>query len=435
MKKLLTTLLIIVVIAAIALPKVIGSQGRKAHNNFFQEQAQTLIPGVTVESEKINDGWFNSEGQHRVKLSQAAVRKMFPMVKDIKFKQELDLLVDTKFHHGPFAFTALGSKGGSFSPVLGVSESTFKIDSPKGQVALPGKLYTQVDTFGDGGKAIYVIEEYKHESDDATINFDGLNIEFDVDNKGTVLDREGKAGTLSIKGKNGGEMLLTGMNFDSELDKEHGMWFGDTDFEFDTIKFSDDSGMNFSISDVKLSGGNDGSAQKFDSAAKFSIGEFVVSDMKFEDFTLNYAISNLDTEAMAKISEASQQGVTGSATVMQEMKKIVERSPQININELSLKTPGGKIEASLDLGLPDEVDMSFFPLSLLPQIQGNGAVRIPEGVVPMLDQFKPGLGAQLDMLGQMGMLEKKGNDYIAKLKMQDGSFTVNGNAVPLPGLF
>ena len=89
----------------------------------------------------------------------------------------------------------------------------------------------------------------------------------------------------------------------------------------------------------------------------------------------------------------------------------------------------------LHLGLPAEVDMGFFPLSLLPQIQGDANIRIPVGVMAMLNALRPGIAEQADMLSQMGMIELDGSDYVAVFKMRDGEMTVNGNKVPMPGMF
>jgi len=141
MKKIIITLLVIAGIACLVLPKVLGSKGSQIHNAYFQERAQQLMPGITVESEALKDGWFNSEGQHRIKLSDDALGKLLPGVNGIDLDKDVDVLVNTKFHHGPIAFTSLGGKGGSFAPNLAVGESTFKIEADGKQVDIPGTLY------------------------------------------------------------------------------------------------------------------------------------------------------------------------------------------------------------------------------------------------------------------------------------------------------
>jgi len=218
MKKLLTILAVIIIIAALALPKIIGSQGSKIHNNYFKNQAKALMPGLTIESATLEDGWFSSEGEHRIKLSESVIRKIIPGVKNINLDEEVDLLVNTKFHHGPFAFTALGSEGSSFSPVMAVSESTFVIETSAGRTDLPGKLFTQVDPLGDGGTAIYAVEKYSNTlNNGSSVEFDGMNIEFDLDNKGTVIDSKGKGGKLQLRG-NDGAITVNGFSFNSDLE-------------------------------------------------------------------------------------------------------------------------------------------------------------------------------------------------------------------------
>jgi len=191
------------------LPKVFGTKGSQIHNQYFSERAQELVPGLTVKSEVLNDGWFNSEGQHRVKLTESFFKNRFPGIKQLELDKDVDVLVNTKFHHGPIAFTSLGGKGGSFSPVLAVGESTFVIESDGKQVEVPGTLYTQVNATGSGGKARYTIDSFTKQTDDSQIEFEGLDIDFDISDKGEAVNGKGKTGKLSIVGDNG-ELMVFG---------------------------------------------------------------------------------------------------------------------------------------------------------------------------------------------------------------------------------
>lgn len=438
MKKLIITLLVIAGIAALILPKFLGNQGTKIHNDFFQEQAQQLMPGVIVESEKMNDGWFNSEGQHRVKLSKSILKKTFPGIKNIELENDVDMLVNTKFHHGPFAFTSFGTKGSAFSPVLAVAESTFKIEHKGEFVDMPGKLYTQVNTSGSGGKAKYLIEEYSQRTENAQIEFDGFELNFDISDKGDVVDGNGESGKLMITGDKGEKIILTKMKFDADLDNKHGLWFGDSSLKFGDFSFDDGKGMSFAFEDVNFEGANDGNDKTMQSEMKFTIGEFVLSDMKFEDFTFDYSIDNLDTQALSAIqaqSKSRRGNMSSTGPMMESFKKIIAQSPTLNINELSVKTPEGKVQADLKIGLPKDVDTAFFPLSLLPQIQGDANIRVPKSVLEMIDSLSPGISEKAEMMEQFGMVELKGNDYIAIIKMREGKVTINGNDVPLMDMF
>ncbi|MBT8141155.1 MAG: DUF945 family protein, partial [Gammaproteobacteria bacterium] len=229
MKKLIISVLVLVIIAVLALPKFIGSKGAQMHDNFFQQSAKQLMPGVVVESENMKDGWFNSEGTHRIKLSEAAFKNVFPGVKNVELDKEMDILVNTKFHHGPIAFSSLSGEGAAFSPVLAVGESTLQIDNNGKIIDLPGKLYTQVNATGSGGKAKYLIEEYTfQEENGSSINLDDVEIDFDISDKGEVVDGQGRSGKLSIHGHDGEKIVLSNMTFDADLEDKDGVWFGDS---------------------------------------------------------------------------------------------------------------------------------------------------------------------------------------------------------------
>ena len=435
MKKVIITLLVIAGIACLVLPKVLGTKGSQIHNQYFQERVQQLMPGITVESESMQDGWFNSEGQHRIKLSDGILQKVLPGVKYIDLDKDIDVLVNTKFHHGPIAFSALGGKGGSFSPVLAVGESTFKIETDGHQVDIPGTLYTQVNTTGSGGKARYSIESFSQKTDDAQIDFEGLDFDFDISDKGQAVNGKGKTGEFSIVGNNGDKILMSGLKFDADAEDSLGVWLGGGSFSLEDMSIKSSDGQNFSISNINVSSESDGDKKTIDSEAKFSIGSFDISGMKFEDFTFNIEMNNFDTQAMIALEKATKSETLDQAAMMDSFKQMVANSPKIDISELSVVTPQGKVEADLHLRLPDEVDMGFFPLSLFPQIQGDANLRIPVAVIEFASAMRPGLAQQAEGLQQAGMLKLDGDDYVAVFKMSEGSMTLNGNPLPLPGLF
>ena len=438
MKKLIITLLVIAGIACLVLPKVLGTKGTQIHNQYFQDTAQQLMPGITVQSETMKDGWFNSEGQHRIKLTDDALGKLLPGVKGIDLDKDIDVIVNTKFHHGPIAFTSMGGKGGSFSPVLAVGESTFKIEADGKQIDIPGKLYTQVNATGSGGKARYSIESFSQKTEDAQIDFEGLDFDFDISKKGQALNGKGKTGKFSLVADNGGKMLFNGLKFNADVKDNGGLWLGDSSFSISELMLDDGRGQSFAIKDVNVYGGSDADEDTMKGDAKLTVGSFDVSGMTFKDFTFDYEMANIDTKSMRALQLASKPGANGmpdQAAMMESLKGLVARSPNLDINELSVVTPQGKVIADLHFGLPDEVDMGFFPLSLLPQIQGDANVRVPVAVIKFVSMMRPGLDQQAEMLSQMGMLEVDGDDYIAVFKMSEGSMTLNGNPVPLPGMF
>ncbi|NNM12755.1 MAG: DUF945 family protein, partial [Gammaproteobacteria bacterium] len=262
---------------------------------------------------------------------------------------------------------------------------------------------------------------------------DDVEIDFDISDKGEVVDGQGRSGKLSIHGNDGEKIVLSNMTFDADLEDKDGVWFGDSTVNFADFSFEDARGMSFGMKNLNLQGGNHGDAKSMKSAAQFTIGEFNVADMTFEDFTFDYSIDNLDTQAVSALQAVSKQGPQVDPTAaLEHLKKIVEMSPSININELSVQTPQGKVQADLHVNLPDNVNMVFFPLSLLPQVQADSNIRIPKDVIPMLDALRPGTAQQTEMLVQGGLIKLDGNDYVSVIKMDKGEITVNGVVMPLP---
>ncbi|GAA6142732.1 DUF945 family protein [Hydrogenophaga sp. 5NK40-0174] len=427
MKKLLTGVVVVVAGALLILPKVIGSRGAKAYDEAIRQQVAATLPGAVVETEKLDEGWFSSEGRHHIRISEEVLSERMPHVPNdgpgTATDGEVDLIINSKIHHGPIAFSALGSRGGSFLPLAAVSESTFELKSGQDTVEIPGTLFSQVGLGGGSGKAIYVVDKFQKDIKGTLLGLHAVDIEFDIDDDGNAVKAQGEMGTLSLKGAKGDSVQFKDARIEADMNKAHGLWFGTSGMDMEQLSITGPQGQQFSFKDMSFRADVDGNDTAFTAAQVVKVSEVTGPDVALEDFVLEYTFENVDTQAVLRIQKTNTEDPAAVPEAMlNEFKAIVERSPKFNINELSFKMPEGKVAADLHFGLPEQVDMNAFPYSLMQQLQGNGTVRIAEGVMPRLEKLSSGMSAQLE---QQGFLAKNGSDYVAELKLQNGQFTVN----------
>ncbi len=425
LKKIVTGVVVVVAGAVLVLPKVIGSGSSKAYDDTIKQQVQEAFPGAVVETEKLEDGWFTSEGRHHIRISEEVLRERIPPTSlgEASESDGIEVVIDSKIHHGPIALTALGSRGGSFLPLAAVSESTFQLKSGQDTIDIPGKLYSRLGLGGGSGKIIYVVDQYQKDIKGSLIDVQAVDIEFDVDDEGKSVKGQGQVGSLSVKGAKGDSMLMKNLSMEADMDNTHGLWFGNSEMGLEQVGITNVKGQQFLFNSVTFKGGADGNEETFGATQVLKMGEITGPDIKLDDLTLEYGFENIDTQAMVRLQQVSRDDPTADPEAMMgEVKAMLARSPKFNINELSFKMPEGKVAADLHLSLPGDVDMEAFPFSLLQKLQGDGTVRIAEGAMPKLEEVSSGMSARL---AQQGFLKKDGGEYVAQLKMQNGQFTIN----------
>ena len=128
MKRWLVVLLVTLALLVLIMPGIVG---RLAERNIADniEWAESESPAVNIETEAFDRGWFTSEGRHRIVLDAGQFREISEEYRLATGNAELpSLIIDTKLAHGPLP-------GGSLSPGLATSVSTFSIDPGNGAMS------------------------------------------------------------------------------------------------------------------------------------------------------------------------------------------------------------------------------------------------------------------------------------------------------------
>ena len=130
---------LVAVLVALALLLLIapGIVGKLAEQNIEEniDWAERDSPGVNIETESFERGWFTSVGVHRVVLEGGQFAEATLEYRESTGNAELpSLVITTEMDHGPLP-------GGSLSPALANTVSTFQVDPGNGQlIDIPGSL-------------------------------------------------------------------------------------------------------------------------------------------------------------------------------------------------------------------------------------------------------------------------------------------------------
>ena len=196
----------ILVLLALVLLISPGIIGRMAGGNVEAviDQTRSDNPGVDIATERFDQGWFTTEGRHRVDFSGGQFADMTEAYREATGYDELfSLIVDTRLDHGLIPLTSLGRDGGSLSPGLANSISTFHIDPGNGElIDIPGGLYSQVGLNGDSESRL-LLEQATYTIEEATVEFTGADVDIVADARGQEIAVDGKLLPWTVEADDG----------------------------------------------------------------------------------------------------------------------------------------------------------------------------------------------------------------------------------------
>ncbi|MDH4071823.1 MAG: YdgA family protein, partial [Gammaproteobacteria bacterium] len=171
MKRWLVVLLVLLALLVLLSPGIIG---RLAEKNIEAniEWAEQDSPGVNIETESYERGWFTSAGRHRIVFDEGRFRAVAEDYRSATGNDQLpSLIVDTTLEHGPLP-------GGSLSPGLANTVSMFTLDPGDGApVPIKGALRSRVGLDG-ASESQLMLEPDTFSRDDATFSWQGAD--FDI---------------------------------------------------------------------------------------------------------------------------------------------------------------------------------------------------------------------------------------------------------------
>ncbi len=426
-------IVVLVLLAAVILvsPAIVGrfaEQSMDENLNWAAEESGA----VRVTSERFDRGWFSSEGQHRIEITDGELLSAMTSM-GMQTDEMPVLLINTKLDHGLIPVTSMGREKGSLAPGLGSAVSTIAIESPDGEIVeLPGTIYSKV---GLGGElhSNYVVGPGSHTDGDTTASWGSTDIDIKTDPSSGEAAFKGRIGNLSIDSANEG-VSLGGVTFEGQqVPTEYGFSVGQVEFAVDEFIVAAPGAPGPMSMNVKANSALDGDTVNADATVNATMRK--LPDIGEMTIDLDMAIEGANAEAMGRLEQAaanmnssSQDPMAMYAAMEDDLKLLFASGFDLNFNRFDITLPQGTVTSKLLFSFAEEDVNTFEWTSMLLGTEATVDLSIPEPVVQMITSANP----QAAMAIGGGYLVKQGDAYVLKAEMKKGLLTVNGAPIPIP---
>jgi uncharacterized protein YdgA (DUF945 family) len=348
---------------------------------------------------KMDRGWFSSEAIIEAEMAASLSKKVNEMQKGQGVAEVPSMILKNTVYHGPFPFMS-----GSFSPIPVIASVDTKfVKSIEGDEPMVDFDYSMMTDLAMTGKnhVRMDIPEWDGPLDDGKSTMQWKGLQGDVSFSSGMKDANINiaAPYLKIQGKDG-SMLLESVKVDSVSEAGiEGLSLGSATFTIGKIAVQDSkSNVDFTIDQLGMTADTTASGDNINSTARFNIAAFILAGDRFGPGAFSMAFRNLDAGAVARISnkykEISKQGdmpaeqvnMMLGTTLLSEMSTLLKKGPEIEIGELSLAAPSGKLigtaKVTVDTSRPEMLNN---PLTIKDTIIGEVDVELPEELLVALN--------------------------------------------------
>jgi len=433
-KKGIVALLVVLALVILVTPGLIGRVAEKSVDenlNWAAAESGDLV----VTSDGFDRGWFSSEGQHRVKISEGNLKSMLGKLGGPDASDDLPVLViNTHLDHGLFPVTSMSREKGSLAPGLGSAISTFSIELPDGEtVELPGTLYSKV-ALGGELQSNYILEAGSHDEDGTKASWGKADIDLTTNPSSGDVEFAGTVGALSVE--DGNDLItVDGLTFSgSQEPTKYGFAVGDMKLELGAMSVATNGveagglksmsiDATTSIDDGEVSGQT---MLKMDSQTIPQFGEVSIN--------ANISLEGADAAALGALQQTLEaQGSSPDPTQLlavaeDDLKRLLAGGLKLRFDQLDVALPMGTVTTKLDVAIAEEDPDTFDWSSLLLGTDASASISVPEALVDMALQMNPQAGAVVGM----GFLQKNGDVYEMEAEYKKGLLTINGAPMPIP---
>ena len=428
MKRWLVVVLVVLALLVLLAPGIVG---RMAENNIADniEWAESDTPGVTIETERFDRGWFTSEGRHRVVFDGGEFRDAATYYADATGNPELpSLIIDTTLDHGPLP-------GGI--PGLAAAVSTLQIDPGNGElIDIPGNLTSRVGLTGTTDSRL-LIESGSFQQDDAVVSWDGADIAFQSNPSTGALTADGEVKPWRVDGDEGRIEFGTLTVKADQVRSDFGFNVGTVDLSMGQITLSD-AASTLTIGGATIVADSEIAGDRVNASSSFAVDDISVPAFGDMSFAMDVTMQDIDAAAINRIAEAleeAQDALDPDAALANiypeiegDLQTLAQRGFSLAIDRLDITLPQGVVASTLSIDVPesdaDRFDWGFVLLNM----SANLDLRIPAEVYQMAAMMSPEAGS----LVSMGFLKQEGDEFVMQAEYAQGLVNVNGAPMPLP---
>lgn len=431
MKRWIPALLVTAALVVLVSPGIVG---RLAERQIEQqiELAGERNPLLEIATERFTRGWFTSEGQHRVPVTDDTLRQVVLAAagESPSVDGELVLVVDTRIDHGLVPVTAVTREASAALPALASGLSTVLLELPSGrQVPLPGNVTSRIGL--DGSAALrYRSTDGSARADTASLAWKSADVSVHSSADGRRIG--GNADLVDWEMDVGGETArFARLQSQNELRAgPYGLMLGNLALTMTetSLGMPDGSTVGWSSLSAAVESGADG--ERVAGELRFSVSDFE-GPRGASDVELVARIEGLDARTLAPVIRILQTGNPPAGAGQDELalaaRTLLSAGATVTIEKLAAATPDGEALASLRLSVPP-LDRLASWASIALAMQGEADVTLPAALLESRQEF----GEQLRMLVGTGFLVREGDSYRLRASYEKGMATVNGAPLPVP---
>lgn len=431
MKRWLVVLLVLLALVILISPGIVG---RLAEQNMEEsiEWAESENPGVSIDTESFERGWFSSEGRHRVVLAGGRFRDAAEAYQQSSGNPEgPSLIIDTRIEHGLLPMS-------SMKPGLASTVSTFQLDPGNGKlIDLPGTLTSNV-SFSGAMDSHFLAEAGRFERDNTTVAWQGADLAIFHDRNGGRFSIHGTAAPWSIDSAKGQfEIGQAAIDVDQTM-TDYGFGVGPAKMSIEGFSGRDE-GAAFTVGSVEFAGDSSLDGERVSGSGRIEVKGIEVPGFGKVEVLVDVAAKGMDAPAIGAINRATRDAraaddptlamQTLMADIEGDLQRLATRGGSFSINQLDVTLPQGKLATNLNVEVAkSDADADFSWATVLLGTTATLNVRVPAALYDMAAMMNPQAGS----LVAMGFLVRDGEDYVMAAEYAQGLVNVNGAPMPLP---
>ncbi|MGQ3890697.1 DUF945 family protein [Legionella sp. CNM-4043-24] len=378
-------------------------------------------------------GWFSSQAQLALSMhvpQQTTTDKTTGAITTTP-AADVDVNFPLSMNHGPIIFTDAGIRFGT-GHVSTTPETHYQ--------ALVSYLNKTILRYTLPSFSVDV----KANSDTVHFELGGVRVELRFSPEVDKLD--GYLTLNSLKGSDKQNVFqLSELLDDFNVYREQpGLWLGRNHLAIPLIKMND-ANRQYSLEDFDLLVSTDLSDGALNAHYDMSLKQLQVADKHYGPASFKLGLTNLEPSAMAGINQASwammqnnQHPELFMLGLVAELPKLLSRGVELNLSELDVTFPEGRLTGNLKFLLPKTVLPD--PAQMAQQVRGEGQFRVSAAVVKTLllesltRSMEPQQAqAQAEQILQQslskGLFKVEGDDYVMVIKLENQQLSINGKVM------
>ena len=426
-KKLLLTIILLIAVSLLA-PKFIGGVVETEHQSGVNKLNEN--PAITIDSTSFTRNWFGGK----------ATTEMTILLQDEEI-ESITIIIEENLLFGPVIFT---DEGLALALSYSQADINFKelfLDEEI-EAFINNKIHlTGLLTFSKQIVANIVVDKVSKEIDGNKVASAKAVGHFTLENNNRLYGDFQWAGLKATTNDESFTIEKVQFSLDQTLiagDYYQGNTIstGDFDFSLASVKAIDATGsMVFALDNLLVNAISAVNNDLMTITMKYSADKIVTADQQLENANLDVILNGLNINVMQEISTLmAELSADGEKTFSQEnMKelsvltaKLLVDDPVVDIKDLSVLTPDGKIESSMQLSVDKKSFDTTNIMSIIPAIIADA-----NGKAPMPFFTKLGLAPMVDIYVQQGLIIQKEEELSFTANFAQGQLKVNGQVIPM----